>query len=122
MKKTKALEIVRTPDRVTGGVTAEEKQRLGEHAKLWIARALRTAPIRREFVGFVDGSEHIRLIRTKLERADGKLLTFVHVICPSTAREYYLRVNPDHVNAIDAIASTFHMTGAEYSNFVQAHS
>jgi hypothetical protein len=31
-------------------------------------------------------------------------------------------VNPDHTSAIDAIASTFHMTGAEYRDFVQAHS
>ncbi len=77
---------------------------------------------RREFIGYKKGSEHIRLIRTSLLRADDKPLTYVHVACPSTAREYYLRVNPDHTDAIDAVASTFNMSGDEYRSFVQAHS
>ena len=38
-------KIIRTPTCARGGVTAEEKLRLDEHAKLWISRALRTAPI-----------------------------------------------------------------------------
>ena len=38
-------KIVRTPTKATGGITAEEKARLDEHAKLWIARAMRTEPI-----------------------------------------------------------------------------
>ena len=37
--------IVRTPTRATGGITPEEKTRLDEHAKLWIARAFRTDQI-----------------------------------------------------------------------------
>lgn len=73
----------------------------------------------REFVGFHRGKETIRLIRTSLKRGDDKLLTFVHVKCPSTAREYYLRVNPDHTDAVEAIASTFQMTAAEYRGMIQ---
>ena len=38
-------KIVRTPSKVAGGITAEEKRLMDEHAKLWIARALRTDPI-----------------------------------------------------------------------------
>jgi hypothetical protein len=38
-------KIVRTPTRATGGITPEEKARLDEHARMWIARAMRTEPI-----------------------------------------------------------------------------
>src|SRR5690349_7343589 len=38
-------KIVRRPDRVTGGITADEKRRMDEHAQIWIARAMRTTPI-----------------------------------------------------------------------------
>ena len=38
-------KIVRTPTRATGGITPDEKARMDEHAKLWIARAFRTDPI-----------------------------------------------------------------------------
>ena len=37
-------KIVRTPSKALGGVTPEERARLDEHAKLWIARAMRTEP------------------------------------------------------------------------------
>ena len=37
--------IVRTPTKATGGITPEEKTRLDEHVKLWIARSFRTDPI-----------------------------------------------------------------------------
>ena len=38
-------KIIRTPTRVAGGITPEEKIALDAHAKLWIARAMRTNPI-----------------------------------------------------------------------------
>ena len=38
-------KIVRRKDRAEGGITAEEKLRLDAHARLWIERAMRTAPI-----------------------------------------------------------------------------
>ena len=38
-------KIIRRPDRAEGGITAEEKLRMDDHAKLWISRALRTEPI-----------------------------------------------------------------------------
>lgn len=35
-------KIVRTPTKVSGGITPEEKAAMAEHAKLWISRAFRT--------------------------------------------------------------------------------
>lgn len=37
--------IIRTPTKVAGGITADEKRRMDEHAALWISRAMRTDPI-----------------------------------------------------------------------------
>ena len=44
-------KIVRTPKRATGGITPEEKARLDEHTKVWIARAMRTEPIDPDKIG-----------------------------------------------------------------------
>jgi hypothetical protein len=38
-------KIIRTPTKAHGGITPDEKRRMDEHAKLWIARAMRTDPI-----------------------------------------------------------------------------
>ena len=38
-------KIVRTPSRVEGGITPEEKQRLDAHAAKWIANAMSTEPV-----------------------------------------------------------------------------
>ena len=38
-------KIIREKNKAHGGITAEEKTRMDEHAKLWITRAMRTAPI-----------------------------------------------------------------------------
>ena len=38
-------KIIRTTTRAAGGITAEEKRRMDEHAALWIRRAMRTEPI-----------------------------------------------------------------------------
>ena len=38
-------KIVRTPKKLAGGITPEEKVRLDAHAQLWIKRAMRTDPI-----------------------------------------------------------------------------
>jgi hypothetical protein len=38
-------KIIRKPHRAHGGITPTEKARMDEHARLWISRALRTAPI-----------------------------------------------------------------------------
>ena len=40
-----STEIVRTPNRATGGITAAEKIALDAHAAMWIGRILRTDPI-----------------------------------------------------------------------------
>ena len=37
-------EIIRTPTKVAGGITPEEKVKLDAHAKMWIRRILRTEP------------------------------------------------------------------------------
>ena len=37
--------FIRTATKATGGITADEKARLDDHAKLWIKRAMRTDPI-----------------------------------------------------------------------------
>lgn len=37
--------IIRTKTEAKGGITADEKSRMDEHAKLWISRAMRTAQI-----------------------------------------------------------------------------
>ena len=42
------MKIIRTATKATGGITAKEKVRMDEHAKLWIARAFRTDPIEPE--------------------------------------------------------------------------
>ena len=39
------MKIVRTKSQALGGITPDEKARMDEHAKLWNARAFRTAPI-----------------------------------------------------------------------------
>jgi Zn-dependent protease with chaperone function len=41
-------KIIRTPQKATGGITAEEKARMDEHAQMWIKRAFRTDPIEPE--------------------------------------------------------------------------
>ena len=38
-------KIIRTPSKVLGGITPEEKKRLDAHAQKWIANALRTDPV-----------------------------------------------------------------------------
>jgi hypothetical protein len=38
-------KIIRTKLKAFGGITAAEKARMDEHARLWISRAMRTAPI-----------------------------------------------------------------------------
>ncbi len=38
-------KIIRTKSKAHGGITAHEKQLMDERANLWIARAMRTAPI-----------------------------------------------------------------------------
>src|SRR5438445_13599497 len=38
-------KIFRSPTKVSGGITADEKRRLDEHSALWIKRAFRTDPI-----------------------------------------------------------------------------
>ena len=37
--------IIRTATKAAGGITADEKRRMDEHAKVWISRAMRTDPI-----------------------------------------------------------------------------
>jgi hypothetical protein len=44
-RSTDVTKIIRTPTKATGGITAAEKAAMAQHAKLWIARALRTDPI-----------------------------------------------------------------------------
>ena len=41
-------KIIRTPSKAHGGITSVEKEKMDQHAKLWIARAMRTEPINRE--------------------------------------------------------------------------
>jgi hypothetical protein len=45
---SKVTKIIRRQDKASGGITDEEKARMAEHVKLWVARAMRTAPIDRE--------------------------------------------------------------------------
>ena len=40
-----ANKIVRTETKATGGITPDEKLRMDAHTKIWISRAMRTAPI-----------------------------------------------------------------------------
>jgi hypothetical protein len=39
------MTFLRTPTKITGGITEQEKDALRKHADLWIARAMRTEPI-----------------------------------------------------------------------------
>ena len=42
------MTIVRTKTKASGGITADEKARMAEHAKKWIQIAMRTDPIEPE--------------------------------------------------------------------------
>ena len=39
-------KIIRTPTKATGGITAAERAAMAKHVELWIARAMRTTPVR----------------------------------------------------------------------------
>ena len=38
-------EIIRTKSKAHGGITERESELMAEHSRLWISRAMRTAPI-----------------------------------------------------------------------------
>jgi hypothetical protein len=72
-------------------------------------------PGKRLVVGYRKGKEVARLLRCdKVTDGDGRPLKFVQVSCPSTGREYILRVRHDAKRAYEAVASTFGMTEKEY--------
>ena len=55
-----------------------------------------------------------RLVRVKLADAEAGYLQAVHVVCPTTGREYYLGVRPEVRTCQEAVASTFGMKADEY--------
>ena len=56
-----------------------------------------------------------RLVRVPLPEATAGYIQAVHVICPSTGREYYLGVPPDVKTCQEAVASTFGMKQSQYA-------
>ena len=76
----------------------------------------------REFLGYVPGEETISLYELPVENAEGRKAKVIHVVCPSTMRDYVLGVDADHTKAIAAVASTFNLTEREYREAVHAHS
>lgn len=72
-------------------------------------------PGKRFVVSYRKGEEKARLLRCDaVTDGDGRPLKFIHVICPSTSREYYLRVRHDIMRAYEGVASTFNMTEEQY--------
>ena len=55
-----------------------------------------------------------RLLRFPLQEAAAGYLQAVHVICPTTGREYYLGVPPQIQTCQEAVASTFRLSAQEY--------
>lgn len=63
----------------------------------------------------IDGHGHPRrLVRMPVTDAAAGYLQAVHVICPTTGREYYLGVPPDVKTCQEAVASTFGLQASEY--------
>jgi hypothetical protein len=56
-----------------------------------------------------------RLVRVHLTDAEAGYLQAVHVVCPTTGREYYLGVRPDVTTCQEAVASTFNLKADEYA-------
>ncbi len=55
----------------------------------------------------------------RIELTGDEPLLMVHVICPSTQREYYLRVPPTMTTAKEAVAWTFGLTADQYNPRVE---
>jgi hypothetical protein len=82
-----------------------------------LPRTEEVEPGKRLLVGYEKRKEKARLLRCDaVLDGDGRPLKFVHVICPSTEREYFLRVAHDMERAYEAVGSTFHMTEKEYKS------
>lgn len=63
----------------------------------------------------IDGCGNPReLVRLELVDAQAGYVQAVHVICPTTGRQYYLGVPPDVETCQQAVASTFGMTAEQY--------
>lgn len=74
-------------------------------------------PGKRMVVTYRSGSERAQLLRCdSVTDGDDRPLQFVHVTCPSTGREYFLRVSADITRAYEGVASTFRLTEDEYKN------
>lgn len=55
-----------------------------------------------------------RLLRIPLSETEAGWVQAVHVICPTTGREYYLGVPPSVTTCQEAVASTFGLQAQEY--------
>ena len=55
-----------------------------------------------------------RLIRIPMRETTAGYIQAVHVICPSTKREYYLGVKPNVKTCQEAVSSTFGIKSDEY--------
>ncbi len=64
----------------------------------------------------IDGCGNPRqLVRMPLEETATGFVQAVHVICPTTHREYYLGVPPDVETCQGAVAATFKIKTNEYN-------
>ena len=79
-------KIVRTPTRAAGGITAAEKTLLDEHAKLWIARALRTTTCDRVEVS-------VRIVLAHSETGHDHVMV-LDKVAGEPAVEHFLTDNP----------------------------
>lgn len=55
-----------------------------------------------------------RLLRIPMKETVRGYIQAVHVVCPTTRREYYLPVPSTMTTCQDAVASTFELRGDEY--------
>ncbi len=53
------ISFIRSPVKATGGITPEERSRIGQHAQLWRSRLLRTDPIKAEKIDEVIGNLYL---------------------------------------------------------------
>lgn len=69
---------------------------------------------KREFLGYIPGTETISLYELPVKNAEDYNVRVVHVVCPSTMRDYVLGVDTSETRAVAAVASTFGLSEKEY--------
>lgn len=106
-------ELIETPERINlkeffKESNMEIRRCLCEHKGYdWILERLQAKRVQKD-----NGGE---LLEADLNDDNGKLAKFVKVKCPSSGREYVLRVDPETKTCLQGIASTFQFGHGDYT-------